>query len=65
MLWWDITKQTSSVSPMGTKTPRKEAPGKVEAPQALLARLDGDGGPPRGPPEPGTATDLLLQETHV
>ncbi|XP_074893511.1 sodium/iodide cotransporter [Buteo buteo] len=65
VLWWDITKQTSSVSPMGTKTPRKEPPGKVEAPQALLARLDGDGGPPRGPPEPGTATDLLLQETHV
>ena len=58
-------KQTSSVSPMGAKTPREEPLGKVEAPQALPARLDGEGSPPRTPPEPSTATDLLLQETHV
>ncbi|XP_074707616.1 sodium/iodide cotransporter [Strix uralensis] len=66
VLWWDIVKQTSSVSPTGAKAPGEEPLGKAEAPpQALVVRLDGEGGPPRGPPEPATATDLLLQETHV
>ncbi|CAM9765613.1 unnamed protein product [Bubo scandiacus] len=66
VLWWDIVKQTSSVSPTGAKAPGEEPLGKAEAPpQALAVRLDGEGGPPRAPPEPATATDLLLQETHV
>ncbi|XP_061870770.1 sodium/iodide cotransporter [Colius striatus] len=60
VLWWDIVKQTSSVSPMGDKTPGDEPPGKGKAPQA---RLDGESNPPRPPPEP--STDPLLQETHV
>uniref|UniRef100_A0A663E5G6 Solute carrier family 5 member 5 n=1 Tax=Aquila chrysaetos chrysaetos TaxID=223781 RepID=A0A663E5G6_AQUCH len=60
MLWWDIAKQTSSVSPMGTKTPRKEPLGKVEAPQALLARLDGEGGPPPGSPRLGWGGGVKL-----
>ncbi|OPJ86633.1 sodium/iodide cotransporter [Patagioenas fasciata monilis] len=65
VLWWDITKQTSSVSPVGTKSPGEEPLGKAEAPQVLPARLDGADNRPWGPPEPGTATDRLLQETHV
>ncbi|XP_075632863.1 sodium/iodide cotransporter [Balearica regulorum gibbericeps] len=66
VLWWDIAKQTTAlVRPPGAKTPREEPPGKAEAPWALPGRPDGEGGPPRAPPEPGTATDLLLQETHV
>lgn len=56
-------KQTSSsVAPMGNKTPGEEPLGKAEVPQVLL---EGDGSTPRGPPEPSTVTDLLLQETHV
>ncbi|XP_061330630.1 sodium/iodide cotransporter [Pezoporus flaviventris] len=62
VLWWDITKQTTSVAPTGDKTPGEEALGKAEAPQVLL---EGDGSTPWSPPEPSTATDLLLQETHV
>ncbi|XP_054031251.1 sodium/iodide cotransporter [Dryobates pubescens] len=65
VLWWDITRQTSSVSPTGTKTPGEEPPGKAEAPQVLPESLDGEEGPHRGPPEPATATDLLLRESHV
>ncbi|XP_071655607.1 sodium/iodide cotransporter isoform X3 [Patagioenas fasciata] len=65
VLWWDITKQTSSVSPVGTKSSGEEPLGKAEAPQVLPARLDGGDNRPWGPPEPGTATDRLLQETHV
>ncbi|KAK2541886.1 hypothetical protein Q9966_003720 [Columba livia] len=65
VLWWDITKQTSSVSPAGTKSPGEEPLGKAEAPQVLPARLDGGDSPPWDTPEPGTATDRLLQETHV
>ncbi|KAM6369199.1 sodium/iodide cotransporter [Pluvialis apricaria] len=65
VLWWDIVKQTSLVSPAGTKSAGEEPPGKAEAPQAPPARPDGEVGPPQGPPECGTATDLLLQETHV
>ncbi|XP_014811039.1 PREDICTED: sodium/iodide cotransporter [Calidris pugnax] len=67
VLWWDIAKQTSSACPPGADTPGEEPPNKGGAPQALPARSEGDGGLPRGPPhpEPGAATDLLLQETHV
>ncbi|XP_068277050.1 sodium/iodide cotransporter [Nyctibius grandis] len=65
VLWWDIRKQTASVYPTGAKTPGEEPLGKGEAPQVLPGRSAGEAGPPRGPPEPGTATDLLLQETHV
>ncbi|KAM6236026.1 sodium/iodide cotransporter [Porphyrio hochstetteri] len=65
VLWWDITKKTSSVCPPGAKTPGEEPLGKAEAPQVLPERLDREDGLPRSPPEPGTATDLLLQETHV
>lgn len=65
VLWWDITKQTSSVSPAGTKSPGEEPLGKAEAPQVLPGRLDGRDSPPWDTPEPGTATDRLLQETHV
>ncbi|KAM9515871.1 sodium/iodide cotransporter isoform 4-T6 [Guaruba guarouba] len=62
VLWWDITKQTSSVAPTGQKPPGEEPLGKAEAPRA---RVEGDASTRRGPPEPSTATDLLLQETHV
>ncbi|XP_037238427.1 sodium/iodide cotransporter [Falco rusticolus] len=50
VLWWDITKQMSSVSPMGARTPGEEPPGKAEAPLMLLERRDGEGGPSRAPP---------------
>ena len=65
VLWWDIAKQTASVAPAGARTPGEEPPGKAGAPQVLGARLDGEGSPPRAPPESGTATEMLLQETHV
>ncbi|XP_042650175.1 sodium/iodide cotransporter, partial [Tyto alba] len=65
VLWWDITKQTSSVAPTGVKTPGEEPLGKGEAPQALVARPEREDAPPCIPPKPPTATDLLLQETHV
>ncbi|XP_065515027.1 sodium/iodide cotransporter isoform X2 [Lathamus discolor] len=62
VLWWDITKQTTSVAPTGDKTAGEEPLGKAEAPQVPL---EGGGSTPWGPPKPSTATDLLLQETHV
>ncbi|XP_051495945.1 sodium/iodide cotransporter [Apus apus] len=62
VLWWDIVRQPSSVSPVGTKTPGDEPLGKGEAPQALVAREDTSSW---HLPEPGTPTDLLLRETHV
>ncbi|KAM6310526.1 sodium/iodide cotransporter [Podargus strigoides] len=54
VLWWDIAR-----------TPREEPLGKGDIPQVLAARPDKEVTPPWGPPEPGTATNLLLQETHV
>eukprot|EP00076_Gallus_gallus_P034519 XP_025000057.1 sodium/iodide cotransporter isoform X4 [Gallus gallus] len=66
VLWWDITKQTSSVSPAGGTAPSGGCPTKVcrdpqggpcpEAPPVLLARP---------PPQHRGVTEQLLQESHV
>ncbi|KAM9265462.1 LOW QUALITY PROTEIN: sodium/iodide cotransporter [Morus bassanus] len=65
VLWWDIAKQRSSVSPTGAKTPGEAPLGKAEAPQVLPVTPDREGSPPWSPPNPSTVTDLLLQETDV
>ncbi|XP_031413343.1 sodium/iodide cotransporter isoform X1 [Meleagris gallopavo] len=71
VLWWDITKQTSSVSPAGGTAPSGGCPTKVwrdhqggpcpEAPPVLL----GLGVQARGPPQHRGVTEQLLQESHV
>ncbi|XP_064030980.1 sodium/iodide cotransporter isoform X2 [Pogoniulus pusillus] len=65
VLWADVSRQSSSVAPTGAETRGEEPPGKAEPPQALPQRLHGEEGAERSPPEPASATDLLLRETHV
>ncbi|KAJ7426552.1 solute carrier family 5 member 5 [Willisornis vidua] len=65
VLWWDIVRNVPSGVPTRDKTPGDEPLGKAGASQGLPERLEGEGSPCRDPPEPGTATELLLRETHV
>ncbi|KAM9167040.1 sodium/iodide cotransporter-like [Mergus octosetaceus] len=74
VLWWDITKQTSSVSPVGAAPPPGD-PTKVlrapqggsgaEAPPVLSVRAARGGCRAQPPPEHCGAAEQLLQETHV
>ncbi|XP_071885261.1 sodium/iodide cotransporter isoform X2 [Anas platyrhynchos] len=74
VLWWDITKQTSSVSPVGAAPPPGDPTKVLRAPQGgpgaepppvLSVRAARGGCRARPPPEHCGAAEQLLQETHV
>ncbi|XP_027520016.1 sodium/iodide cotransporter [Corapipo altera] len=65
VLWWDIVRNSPSGFPPGGRSPGDEPLDKAGASRVLPERLEGEGSPSWDPPEPGAATELLVQETHV